>query len=166
MTTAEKYTRLGFTLLLGFWGFRFINDPEPMNSILHAIVLPIHETGHIVFAAFGEYMGFAGGSIFQIIFPVAFIWHFWRRGDRHAATVPLWFVGIAAIDLVPYVKDAHSGDLELIGGEHDWSYLLSEIGKVHLDQQIGDGFKVFGTLVILAAVILGVLWHNHTPEAK
>ena len=41
MTKGEQYARLGFTLLLALWGFKFVNDPEPMSSILHAIVLPI-----------------------------------------------------------------------------------------------------------------------------
>ena len=157
-----RWGRLAATVLFALWGFAILRDPS--QSIVHLITLPIHETGHYVFLPFGELMYAAGGSIFQLLFPALFIWHFWRQGDRHAATFPLWFVGVSAVDLVPYIKDAHAGDLELIGGEHDWSFILSELTLVHRDQEIGQAVQLFGAVCIVAALILGILWLPK-PEA-
>lgn len=152
----KTYARLLLTLLLAWWGYA--NYKDPGNSVLHNIILPIHETGHIVFMAFGQYLYAAGGSIFQILFPAIFVDYFLRKGDRYSATVPLWFVGISAMDLVPYIKDAPYGEIELIGGEHDWSYLLGETRWMHAARQIGDGVLHFGGLCVVAALILGILW--------
>jgi hypothetical protein len=151
--------RVACSLLLAWWGWvRYHDWPNANDSILHNLILPIHETGHIVFMAFGQYIYAAGGSIFQILFPAIFVVYFLRKGDRWAATVPLWFVGISAIDLVSYIKDAPYGEIELIGGEHDWSYLLGETRWMHAARQIGDGVLHFGGLCVLAALILGILW--------
>lgn len=156
MQNAARWGRLGLTLLLAAWGFAILRDPT--DTITHILILPIHETGHYLFMPFGELMYAAGGSIFQLLFPALFIVHFLRAGDKHAATVPLWFVGVSAADLSVYVKDAHAGDLELIGGEHDWSFILSELTLVHRDQEIGQAVYLFGALCVAAAVLLGVLW--------
>ena len=152
----RTYARLLLTLLLAWWGYA--NYKDPGTSVLHNIILPIHETGHIVFMPFGQYLYAAGGSIFQILFPLIFVVYFLRKGDRYSATVPLWFVGISAMDLVPYIKDAPYGEIELIGGEHDWSYLLGETRWMHAAAKIGDGVLHFGGLCVLAALILGLLW--------
>ena len=158
------YARLLLTLLLAWWGYANFKDPG--TSVLHNIILPIHETGHIVFMAFGPYLYAAGGSIFQILFPVFFVVYFLRKGDRYSATVPLWFVGISAMDLVPYIKDAPYGEIELIGGEHDWSYLLGETRWMHAAAKIGDGVLYFGGLCVIAAFILGILWLPKTEAPE
>lgn len=156
--------RLVLTLFLAVWGFVIASHPAD-QTILHVIILPIHETGHIVFAPFGEFMGFLGGSLFQILFPLIFAGYFFFKGDRHGATVPLWFAGVSAVDVVPYIKDAPYGELELIGGEHDWSYLLSELTQVHNAEQWGNAVLGFGVLCMLAALILGILWLPKTDPA-
>ena len=156
MSPAARWARLGTTLLLAVWGWALIKDPS--ETIVHLLTLPIHETGHRVFMPFGELMHAAGGSIFQLLFPAIFVGYFIYHGDKQAATYPLWFVGASAADLVPYIKDAHAGDLELIGGEHDWSFILSELTLVHRDQEIGQAVLVFGALCMFAALILGFLW--------
>ena len=65
--------------------------------------LTIAETGHLVFMAFGDVIHVAGGTLFQLIVPAAFVVYFARRGDRHAATVPLWWVGEVITHLAFYV---------------------------------------------------------------
>lgn len=50
----------------------------------------------------------AGGTLFQLIVPLAFVVYFWRRGDRHAASVPLWWVGQNCWNIARYVADAHA----------------------------------------------------------
>ncbi len=157
---ATRIARLALTLALAWWGrelyqqYRFANE-----SVAHLIILPIHETGHMVFMAFGDLLHAAGGTIFHILFPVIFPGYFLKRGQRFAATVPLWFVGVSAIDVVTYIKDAPFGEMELIGGEHDWSFVLSELAQVHNAERIGNAVLHFGGLCLVAAFVLGLYWH-------
>ena len=156
MADAGRWARLALTLGLAWWGYAILRDPS--ETIVHNIILPIHETGHIVFMPFGELIYAAGGSIFQLLFPAIFVGYFIYHGDKHAATIPLWFTGVSAADLSIYIKDAHAGDLELIGGEHDWSYILSELTLVHRDQEIGQAVYLFGAVCVVLALLLGILW--------
>lgn len=157
-----RIARVVASLLLAWWGYA--NYKDPGTSVLHNIILPIHETGHIVFMAFGQYLYAAGGSIFQILFPGIFVGYFLWKGERYAATIPLWFVGISAMDIVPYIKDAPFGQIELIGGEHDWAYLLGETRWMHAANQIGDFVLHFGGLCVIAALGLGLYWSGRFKE--
>lgn len=162
---AKRIARVVGTLLLAWWGWVLYHDwPNANNSFLHNIILPIHETGHFVFMVFGEYMHAAGGSLFQIIFPAIFVGYFLWKKEKYAATIPLWFVGVSAIDVVAYIKDAPYGEMELIGGEHDWSYLLGETRWMHAASQIGDAVLHFGGLCVLVAVALGLYWSREEPS--
>ena len=160
--TPTRIARILFTLLLAWWGYAIYRDPG--QSVLHNIILPIHETGHIVFMAFGQYLYAAGGSIFQVLFPAIFAGYFLWKRERYSATIPLWFVGVSAIDLVPYIKDAPFGELELIGGEHDWAYLLGETRWTHAAGQIGNGVLYAGGACIVAATLLGLYWSSFVKE--
>lgn len=162
-----KIARLVLTCLLAWWGWYLYHHWQTSNeSVTHAIILPIHETGHIIFMAFGDYLHAAGGSIFQILFPGIFVVYFYIKKDKHAATIPLWFMGVSAVDLVSYIKDAPYGEVELIGGEHDWSYLLGETRWMHAANKIGDGVLHFGGLCVVAAFILGILWLPKTEAPE
>lgn len=156
MNPIARWARLATTVLLGLWGWAVIRDPS--ETVLHNLTLPIHETGHMVFMAFGELMHAAGGSLFQILFPLVFAVYFYMKGDRHAATIPLWFAGVSAADVVPYIKDAPYGDLALIGGEHDWAFILGELTQTHNAERWGNAVLGFGALCVLASFVLGILW--------
>jgi hypothetical protein len=62
----------GFLTLYFLW---IAYDPLA-GSFLDLFDLGIHETCHFVFAPLGEFMGFAGGSLFQIIMPALFVGYF------------------------------------------------------------------------------------------
>ena len=47
--------------LLAYWGVRHLSDAE-YSSAIGALNFGLHELGHIVFAAFGTFVGIAGGS--------------------------------------------------------------------------------------------------------
>ena len=83
--------RLALTLLLALWGWSIQRRPLERGWFVQNVNLAIHEAGHIVFLPFGEFMHFLGGSLFQLLVPLAFAAYFWRRGDQHAATVALWW---------------------------------------------------------------------------
>ena len=113
------YARLALTIALALYGIPSLLHPDA-GRLLDSVDLAIHETGHLVFGPFGEVIGFAGGTLFQLIVPMAFVVYFFRRGDRHAATVPLWWVAQNCWNISVYVADARTQELPLVGGgEHD-----------------------------------------------
>ena len=73
-----NYPKLIFAGILTFYFLWIAYDPMA-GSFLDLVDLPIHETGHLIFRPFGEFIGVAGGSLFQVIFPAVFVGYFiWR----------------------------------------------------------------------------------------
>jgi len=159
------YGRLALTIALATYGLPCLLHPE-QGRLLDSVDLAIHETGHLVFSPFGEFIQFAGGTLFQLIVPLVFAWYFWRRGDRHAATVPLWWAGQNFWNISVYVRDARVQELPLVGGgEHDWAYLFGRMGWLAHDQGIGKGVHAAGTLMYLIAVTYGGLTAMRRPAS-
>jgi len=157
------FSRLLITVALALYAIPLMRHPED-GSLLDSVDLAIHETGHLVFMAFGEVIHVAGGTLFQLIVPAAFVVYFARRGDRHAATVPLWWIGQNLWNISVYVRDARAQELPLVGGgEHDWAYLLGHFGVLAHDQGIGRTFHALGTLVALVAITSGLLFAMTAP---
>jgi len=148
--------RLALTTVLAIYGFRILLHPEA-GWFLDNVDLPIHETGHLVFAAFGEFMQFAGGTLFQILIPAVFVGYFFRRKDQHGASIALWWVAQSLWNVSVYVKDARAQELPLVGGgEHDWAYLLGELDLLPRDQAIGHAVWLTGVVVYLIAITIGL----------
>ncbi len=145
-----------FSLALMFYGL-FDLAHSGRGSLLAAVDLAIHETGHLVFGPFGEFVGFAGGTLFQLIMPLLFVGYFLRRSDGHAASVALWWVGQNCGHIAVYVADARVQELPLVGGgEHDWAYLLGQLGLLAHDTQIAHAVRVAGFLLVIAAAAWGL----------
>ena len=141
-------------LLYGGW---YLGHPGGW-SLLDNIDLPIHETGHLVFGPFGEFIGFAGGTIMQLLFPLIFVIYFVRRADQHSASVALWWVAQNCGNVATYVADARAQELPLVGGgEHDWFYMLSATGHLNSDLAIAHRVRMIGWLLLLGATAWGLL---------
>ena len=148
--------RLALTAALAFYGFRIMLHPEA-GWFMDSVDLPIHETGHLVFSPFGEFIQFAGGTIFQLLLPAMFVGYFFRQKDRHGASVSLWWVAQSLWNVSVYVKDARAQQLPLVGGgEHDWAYLLGELNLLPRDQTIGHGVWLAGVVVYFIAIAMGL----------
>ena len=145
------------TVALFLWGAYDLAHPG-RGTMLDGVDLAIHETGHLVFNPFGEFVGFAGGTLFQLIMPLVFVGYFWRRGDRHAASIALWWVGQNCGHIATYVADARAQELPLVGGgEHDWFYLLSATGHLPDDQGIARSIRSAGVLLVVGSTVWGLV---------
>lgn len=154
---AYRIPRLVLTLALAAYGVVILSHPEHFR-LLDNVDLAIHETGHLVFGPFGEFIGFLGGTLFQLIMPAAFVFHFVRQGDRHAASITLWWFAQNLWNVSVYVRDARSQLLPLVGGgQHDWRYLLGRTDLLLYDQQIAGAIHFAGVLIFGAAIFWGLL---------
>src|SRR6185437_13761394 len=99
-----KHTRRALVIALLLYGIIGLRNPDEYR-LLDAVDLPIHETGHLVFAPFGDFLQVLGGSIFQLVVPAAFVIYFWRRQDRYAASVVLFWVAQNFWNIARYIGD-------------------------------------------------------------
>lgn len=155
MAPHERRWRLALTLALAIYGWHCLRTPDTYRW-LDSLDLAIHETGHLIFAFDGEFLMLLGGTLFQLIVPGAFTVALWRQGDRHGATVPLWWLGQNCWNISVYIKDARTQELPLVGGgEHDWALLLGELGWLDRDQAIGGAVFLAGVVLYAVAVVSG-----------
>jgi cyclophilin family peptidyl-prolyl cis-trans isomerase/HEAT repeat protein len=160
MTPAAK---IGLIVILAVYGFITFNDPSRYR-LLDNVDLAIHEAGHIFFAPFGEFIGYLGGTLLQLIVPLTFFGYFLYHRNRYAAAVLLWWVGQNLWNISVYIRDARSLELPLVGGgEHDWAYLLGELGLLHRDQSIGQTVFLIGVLLYAISIVWGFMTTRSQP---
>jgi hypothetical protein len=130
-------------------------------SLLDHVDLAIHEAGHVVFAPFGEFMGIAGGSLLQVVVPLAFVAHFAMRDDRFSAAVVLLWVAQSLFNLATYVGDARARLLPLVGGPdviHDWEWILLRLRLLDQDRVLAGLVRSLAALTWLSATVAAV-WY-------
>lgn len=150
--------KLVFALLMSIYFLSIAYDPMG-GSFLDSVDLPIHETGHLIFRILGEFMGIAGGSLFQVIFPAVFVGYFvWQRSFYSAAIVLLW-VGQSILNVWVYAADAVVMQLVLTSGFtgsegsfHDWNYLLTATGLLNSTKTVAAIIRLFGTVTIIVGI--------------
>lgn len=152
-------------LLLLWWGWRFITTPLETNytgeSFLHLINLPFHEAGHLLFMPLGRFMMFLGGTLGQILMPIVCLVTFLvKTRDPFGASVALWWTAENFMDVAPYINDARTLDLLLLGGVtgketdgHDWENILSMLGWLPYDHGIAHFSYNLGILFMLLSFI-------------
>lgn len=150
------------------WGWRFILGGIDWQltgtSFLHYVNLPFHEYGHIFFRPFGDVMMLMGGSLFQIMVPLAPLFYFMvLKRDNFAASLMLWWCGQNCIDVAPYVADAPTRNIPLIQGideAHDWWNVLNMTDSMSLAGFYAELFFILGTLLIILSQFWGayLLW--------
>jgi hypothetical protein len=154
-----------FFLCLSVWTTMLVGgvSAERVNgSFLHLPNLVFHEAGHILFSPFGHFMTVLGGSLTQVLIPLACAGAFlWQARDPFGAAVAIWWAGENLLDVAPYINDARELKLVLLGGRtgaevegHDWEYLLNAMGIAHKDHTIAAAVQALGTLIMIA----GLAW--------
>lgn len=183
----KQYVFFGRGLLYLFlvgWGLRFVaghpNADVVLHSFMHNVNLPIHEAGHIVFSPFGWFLGVLGGSLMQILVPLAFVIVFFTKyRNNYGSAVTLWWLAQNFMDISPYIDDARAQRLLLLGGVtgrdapgyHDWNNILGHLGWLEHDHLIAGISYDIGRILMVSMFVWGgyVLFkqyrHIHCPEA-
>lgn len=120
--------------------------------------LGIHELGHLVFRLLGETMSFVMGSGAQLLVPLglaAYFW-FWQRHHIASGLMMVW-AATSAQDASVYIADAPYRSIELIGGTHDWWWLLRRWDKIGWANELARGVWLAGLLIGLTGLIV-IMW--------
>ena len=148
----------------GWWFFRVpLREIGEDPRFIHNVLLVFHEAGHVIFGLFGsEFLRVAGGTLGQLLMPLALVIAFRvTNRDAFGAALSAWLLGVSLADCAPYINDARSLALVLVGGHtgrevegHDWEYLLTQLNLLNRDVYIAHD-------VLLAArwlMALALLW--------
>lgn len=164
-------------LILFMWGWKFILTPMEANdtgeSFFHLVNLPFHEAGHIFFRLFGRWVTSLGGTLGQLLIPsICLVVLLIKSRNPFGASVSLWWLGENFMDIAPYINDARNQKLLLLGGitgkeadygDHDWEFILNEIGLLRFDHFLAHLSDKFGTILMLTSLIWAgyILFHQY-----
>ncbi|MCL2829870.1 MAG: zinc ribbon domain-containing protein [Betaproteobacteria bacterium] len=164
------WVRLVVYLALLVWGWKIAGysyrDGEIMSArFVHLPLLVFHEAGHLIFMPLGNFMHILGGTLMQLIMPLAcFSVFLFRQRDPLAASFCLWWTAVSFMDIAPYMYDALDPKLLLLSGMtgaedagHDWINILSSLGMLQKAHGIGGATHAFGILLMVLAQLWGAL---------
>lgn len=164
-----SYPKLIFAGLLAIYFLSIAYDPM-QGSFLDLVDLPIHETGHLIFRLFGEFMMIAGGSLFQVIVPAVFFGYFLWYRKYYSAAIVLFWVGQSIINVWVYAADAVVMQLVLTSGFtgsegsfHDWNYMLTRLGLIGSTKTVAGLIRFAGTITIIAAIVSSIYYSFQPP---
>jgi hypothetical protein len=157
---------LFFSIILIYSLKFFFNSLETnyaMDSFWHLINLPFHEAGHIIFRPLGTFVTSLGGSLSQLLMPILCLAVFLlKTRDTFASSFALWWFGENFVDLAPYINDARSLTLPLVGGNtgrtspygfHDWEFILNELGMTKYDHILAQMADKLGSFLMICALL-------------
>lgn len=143
------------------WLFLLLaTDDDGFIAILDSFNLVVHEAGHPLFGIFGESFGLWGGTLMQLVVPVAIAVAFWReRAAISLALAGVWFFE-NFLNIARYIADARAQELPLVGGgEHDWFNILSRHDLLENDAAIASVVRTTGWVGMIACAALALaLW--------
>ncbi len=153
-------------LLLLYYFLKYLFTSLEMSTdlmqFMHLVNLPFHEAGHIIFSPFGRLMMFLGGTLGQLLIPlICTVALLLTRGQNFGASASLWWFGQNFIDIAPYINDARSLNLILLGGVtgketdgHDWENILRTLNVMKHDHLLAK--LAYNTGLVL--MILALAW--------
>ncbi len=123
--------------------------------------LGFHELGHLLgYALPWELVTAALGSIAQIVVPLGLsAYFFFLRHERVSAAVCLAWTATSAWGVHAYIADAPFERLALIGGDHDWAFILHDLDQMGAAAGLARLVWLFGLLCLGAGLALcGADW--------
>jgi len=151
---------------LALVGARHLRSEEYASFLFGGVTFGIHELGHVVFGPLGEWMSIAGGSISQVLAPIAAgaVLLLYRQDgaaqrDWFGVAVAGCWLAFSLFNLATYVGDARNQDLPLLGLSddpiHDWHYLLDSMNLLALDTTLAFLLRVLAFATWLASLAFG-----------
>lgn len=155
--TVDWLSLIGVALGAAYFG-RALAQPAAWH-FMDAVNLVFHEAGHTIFGVLGQVTLTAlGGSLFQVLLPLALAAYAWRRDQPLTAALLLMWAGQSLANVSVYAGDAVKMQLPLISdaAEHDWNYLLWRGGLLPHTAAIARAILTAGWAAFLGGLAVGV----------
>jgi hypothetical protein len=136
-------------------GFLFIDHANLM----------IHEAGHALFGWAGYYTQILGGTIGQLLAPLACMLLFIRRGETTAVAATAFWGFENLLYIATYMADARRSALPLVGSdESDWTILFTHWGVLPHDLTIAAWTRGVGWIGMIATIAWLIWMHARSEE--
>lgn len=144
-------------------GIKHISDSR-YQSWFGALNLGFHELGHYVFAPFGEFLTYAGGSIFQCLIPILSIGMFLKQKHYFGPGVMGVWLSTNLFSVATYMADSRARQLDLVapgigvipaeeaGTNHDWWQIFTRLGILPWDTTIAFLVRLISFNLLLLSV--------------
>lgn len=127
--------------------------------------LAFHEAGHPLFSLLSDRLTVYGGTLGQLMFPLAADFAFYRQRATLSCSFAALWLGENLFNIAVYMADARAQVLPLVGnGEHDWAEIFSRWGVLDWDAGIATLVRMLGWLLIVGACVW--LWYRRSAEAN
>lgn len=130
------------------------------RSWFAGITLAFHELGHVVLMWAGQTLMLLGGSIFQLVVPIAAGAHLLsKQRDWFGVSVCGGWLATSLFELATYIDDANRSNLALVGmGDdvlHDWETLLTGWHLLNQSQLIAGAIQALAILAWTTSIAFG-----------
>ncbi|MDD2721257.1 MAG: hypothetical protein PHH47_08120 [Gallionella sp.] len=120
--------------------------------VLDSANLAFHEAGHPLFGMLNDRLTVYGGTLAQLLFPLAVLVSFYRQRATFSCAFAVLWLGDNLFNIAVYMADARTQVLPLVGnGEHDWTEIFSRWGVLQWDTGIAATVRLTGWLVVIGA---------------
>lgn len=135
--------------------------------MLSLVDLGFHELGHLVgYALPWELVTAALGSVAQIAVPLGLSAYFlFLRHERVSAAVCIAWAATSAWGVHAYIADAPFERLDLIGGDHDWAFILHDLDQMGAAAGLARLVWVFGLGCLATGLALCIAEASFIPPA-
>lgn len=129
--------------------------------------LMFHEAGHALFSWAGYYTQLLGGTIGQLLVPVACTLVFIRRGETSAVALCAFWTFENLLYVATYMSDARRSALPLVGSdESDWTILFTYWGVLQHDLTIAAWTRGIGWIGMLSTMGWLAWMHVATEDVE
>lgn len=125
--------------------------------LLDSANLAMHEAGHPLFGMLSERLAVYGGTLMQLVFPLATTIHFLRRRETLSTAFCALWLAQNLLNIGRYMADARAMELPLVGGldpeeSHDWRIILMRWGLLQQDTLLAGVLRGGAALAIVGLV--------------
>ena len=145
---------------LAFYGLFLLHAMTDQDGflVIDSVNLIVHEAGHLLFGWLGATLGLWGGTLLELLVPLALAAYFAYHGQTTGAAFAAFFFFENLLYISVYMADARAQVLPLVtvgdpdAGEHDWFLILSRFGLLQQDVTIARDVRILGWLGMLGTV--------------
>jgi hypothetical protein len=127
--------------------------------MIDLVFVPIHEGGHLLFGFLGHSFMVAGGTLLQLLVPLALALSFCLRRQIAGTAFCLFCLFEQFLPIATYMADARAQELPLltVGSpefvEHDWFAMFSSLGVLRHDTQIAELVRISGWIGMVGVAL-------------
>jgi len=142
-------------------------DTEGFLALDH-VNLVFHEGGHMFFSWFGHTIMILGGTLGELLVPLAVVIYFGLKGETAGVGFAAFWFFENFLYIGTYMADARAQELPLVGTgdtvDHDWNLLFSQWGVLMHDRDIGSATRAVGWCGMIAVMAWLAWMHFRRAE--